>query len=241
MYIYKKDDPVPMKFHYVIIFLLFIRCFLYIGQIPEVLDAEEMIRGTAFDWYGKLSVSVVVVMLAMSGIGGFLLLKRKDAGIALCILYIGIEIAYRIVSDVVGKKIDPSYQGNALIFTVIYLVLIVIISVYYEKRKMLFEKDSEGVKINMEKKSGSKIEWSKVISIAAILGYVLYAAAHFYAAFSLYGVIKLWAFLAILLAPVVGDLFAIGVLIASKIYGPVIVYAVAFALVAVVQWSGERK
>ena len=226
-----------MKFHYVLIVLLFIRCFAYIGQIPEVLDAEEIVRGTAFDWYGKLSVSVVAVMIGMSGIGAYLLLKRKESGVAVSVIYIAIETVYRIVSDLVGKKIDYTYQTTAGYFAVAYLALIVIIFVYYEKRKLLFESNKP------EKHSEKKKREFDIGAYFIIVGYLLIAITHFYASYVLYHNVKFWFFMVTLLVPGIGDVASIYALITLKEYIPIVMYAVSIILFFAPGFfnGGERK
>lgn len=140
MRIYKKDDIVPMKFHYVLIFFMACRCFINLAGIPQLFDMEEMFRWTEFDWYGKFSLVSILILTVLGIFSTVYIFKRKKIGTDALYIYLAGECAVKLVAMTLqdGNGIGVILAGG-IMTAMLYLAAILIIWVYYEKRREFFQ------------------------------------------------------------------------------------------------------
>ena len=227
MYIYKKDDPVPMKFHYAVIFILAFKAFSTIGTIPEMIDVERQLRGTALDWAGKFCVAAAVLLIALGFGTAFMLLKRKRQGPKALYAYWLAECVILVVTNYAASTVNTDYDTTTtLVWVAIYAAVICISAVYYTKRQALFEgNDASNV---------ARTEWKRQLDLSwlAFAGYAIIGISHFYMAYAIYQGAKFWFFMAVLLLPGIGDIMGLWFLFHNELWAPMAVYAVGLLLFA---------
>ena len=239
MYIYKKDDPVPMKFHYVVIFILALKAFSSIGTVPEMIDVERQLRGTALDWAGKFSVASAVLLIVLGFGTALMLLKRKHHGPKALYTYWLAECVILVTTNYAASTVNQQYDATTtLVWVVFYAAVICISAVYYTKRQVLFEGNGAS---NVARPNGKR---QLDLSWMAFAGYAIIGISHFYMAYAIYQGAKFWFFMAVLLLPGIGDVMGLWFLFHNELWAPMAVYAVGLLLFAgamVGSTIGEKK
>ena len=225
MYIYKKDDPVPMKFHYVMIVILALKSFSSIGSMPQMIDTERILRGTNMDWAGKFSVAAVALLIVMGVGAAILLFKRNRNGPNALYIFWATEFVVRVIDNYAAWKLSGIFDYNTVLLWLVFTVLIIAVSaVYYGKRIVLFGESDEKFGNIAKNKSENMIAWMSVA------GYLIIGVAHFFMAYVIYQTAKFWFFMVVLLVPGIGDLIGIWFLLDNAQWGPLAVYAVGIIL-----------
>lgn len=137
---YPNSECVPMKFHYALFgFIVPIRIIANIGGLPEILDLEKTLRGTAYDWYGKFGFVSVLGLIAIGLYTEYCLIKRiRNCHFYLIAMWFA-EVIVKMVAYYVSWEFGAgSSIGTMIVMVALYIALIAVCYVYYEKRKCLF-------------------------------------------------------------------------------------------------------